>query len=204
VVAVQGGDLTAEVVDHLLTVAERLREGFEGAAARADLSAGQAKALRHLAAAGPVAMRDLASRMRCDASNVTGIIDRLEERGLVVRRVAAGDRRVKSLFVTPDGQLVAEQLWRQVCEQAAALLEMGDAEWSALVPLLRRAGTRCATGACGREAGDGPPGGADAATAGRPAGRARSERPPAPAAASGPAPTTVTPGERTGVAAATR
>jgi len=148
-------DLTAEVVEHLFTVAEHLREGFDRAAARADLSAGQAKALRHLAAAGPVAMRDLAVRMHCDASNITGIVDRLEARGLVVRRVADGDRRVKSLVVTPDGRRLADTMWRQVCEQAAAVLEMTDEERAALALLLRRAGTRCAAGAVCQ--GDGAP-----------------------------------------------
>jgi DNA-binding MarR family transcriptional regulator len=149
VVAVQGGDRTEEVVEYLFTVVEHLREGFDRAAARADLSTGQAKALRHLAVAGPVAMRDLASRMRCDASNITGIVDRLEHRGLVVRRVGAGDRRVKSLFVTADGQRLAEQIWRDVCEQAEVVLAMSDEESSALILLLRRAGARCTPGACG-------------------------------------------------------
>jgi len=140
---VPGGDVTAEVVEHLFTVVEQLRDWFDRAAAAEDLSAGQAKALRHLSVTGPVAMRDLASRMHCDASNITGIVDRLEQRGLVVRRVADGDRRVKSLSVTAAGQRVAEQLWREVCEQAAAVLEMSDEESSAFIVLLRRAGTKC-------------------------------------------------------------
>jgi DNA-binding MarR family transcriptional regulator len=156
VVAVRGADRTAEVVDHLFTVVEHLREAFDRAAAGADLSLGQAKALRHLAVTGPVAMRDLASRMRCDASNITGIVDRLEARGLVVRRVADGDRRVKSLFVTADGHRVAETMWREVCAQAASVLEMSDEESSELVVVLRRAGARCAGAGCGwgPEAGD--------------------------------------------------
>jgi DNA-binding MarR family transcriptional regulator len=158
---VRPSDPTTEVVEHLFLVVEHLREGFERAAADAELSAGQAKALRHLAVAGPVPMRDLASRMRCDASNITGIVDRLEARGLVERRVAAGDRRVKSLVVTAEGRRVADRMWRQVCEHAAVVLELSDEEFSALLPLLRRAGTRCAgapgaTGAaCGREVAEG-------------------------------------------------
>jgi len=140
---VNGGDVTAEVVENLFTVVEHLREGFDRAAAHADLSAAQAKALRHLAVTGPLAMRDLASRMRCDASNITGIIDRLEERGLVVRQATAADRRVKSLVVTADGRRLADDMWRQVCEHAATVLETRDEEWSVVVPLLRRVGMRC-------------------------------------------------------------
>jgi DNA-binding MarR family transcriptional regulator len=133
-----GGDLNEEIVEQLFTLVEHLRAGFEAAAAECDLSVAQAKALRYVAIAGPVPMRDLACRMRCDASNVTGIIDRLEERGLVERRAEPGDRRVKSLVATPHGGEVALALWRQVRTSAATLLQMTDDECSALVFLLRR------------------------------------------------------------------
>src|ERR1700736_477259 len=41
----------------------------------------------------PIPMSDIARLLACDASNVTGIIDRLEARGFVERRGAPGDRR---------------------------------------------------------------------------------------------------------------
>ena len=43
----------------------------------------------------PQPMGELAKHMHCDNSNITGIVDRLTERGLVERRAAEGDRRVK-------------------------------------------------------------------------------------------------------------
>jgi MarR family transcriptional regulator, organic hydroperoxide resistance regulator len=135
---VTDGDPTEEIVEHLFTLVEHLRAGFEAAAADFDLSVAQAKALRHVAVAGPVPMGDLACRMRCDASNVTGIIDRLEDRGLVERRAAPGDRRVKSLVATARGAEVAGAMWRQVRASAIALLQMNDDERGTLVFLLRR------------------------------------------------------------------
>ena len=45
-------------------------------------------------------MSELANALFCDNSNVTGIVDRLEERGLVRREAAEGDRRVKLLVLT--------------------------------------------------------------------------------------------------------
>src|SRR5713226_4435512 len=57
------------------------------------LSPMQAHALRFLER--PVPMSELADTLWCDASNVTGIVDRLEARGLVERRPSDGDRRVK-------------------------------------------------------------------------------------------------------------
>jgi len=142
VIAVSGGDPTEEIVEHLFALVDRLRSGFESAAASFDLSVAQAKALRHVATAGPVPMRDVACQMRCDASNVTGIIDRLETRGLVQRRAAPGDRRVKSLVATPRGEEIARALWGEVRTGAAALLEMTDEERTTLVVLLRRVDIR--------------------------------------------------------------
>ena len=51
-------------------------------------------------------MSGLAELLFCDASNVTGIADRLEARGLIERRSAGGDRRVKVLALTSAGEVV--------------------------------------------------------------------------------------------------
>jgi DNA-binding MarR family transcriptional regulator len=132
-------DPTEEIVEHLFALVDRLRVGFEATAAAFDLSVAQAKALRHVAAAGPVPMRDLACRLRCDASNVTGIIDRLERRGLVERRASPADRRIKSLVATRKGDEVARALWIEVRARALTLMHLSDDERAMLVSLLRRA-----------------------------------------------------------------
>jgi len=132
-------DPTEEIVEHLFGLVDRLRVGFETTAAGFDLSVAQAKALRHLAQVGPVPMRELACRLRCDASNVTGIVDRLERRGLVERRASPSDRRIKSLVTTSEGDEVARALWIEVRAGALALLDLSDDERATLVALLRRA-----------------------------------------------------------------
>jgi len=132
-------DQTEEIVEHLFGLVDRLRVGFEATAADFDLSVAQAKALRHLAQAGPVPMRELACRLRCDASNVTGIVDRLERRGLVERRASSSDRRIKSLVTTREGDEVARALWVEVRTRALTLPHLTDDERAMLVSLLRRA-----------------------------------------------------------------
>src|SRR5581483_4643533 len=67
-----------------------------------DLAPQQMIALRILGG-GPRKMSELAQLLFCDNSNVTGIVDRLEERGLVRREAAEGDRRVKLLVLTKQG-----------------------------------------------------------------------------------------------------
>jgi MarR family transcriptional regulator, organic hydroperoxide resistance regulator len=54
-------------------------------------------------ALGPVSRRELAERLGCDPSNVTFLVNRLEERRLVSRARAAGDRRVRALALTAAG-----------------------------------------------------------------------------------------------------
>ena len=101
-----------ETAGLLMRAAERTRQGFEAAAASFGLTAPQARALLALREAAP--MRFLADHLRCDASNVTGIADRLEARGLVVRTAREGDRRVKLLALTGEGRRL-----RTALEEAA-------------------------------------------------------------------------------------
>ena len=54
----------------------------------------QLHALRLIEPGGPMPMSSLAGMLFCDNSNVTGIVDRLEARGLIERRTAEHDRRV--------------------------------------------------------------------------------------------------------------
>src|SRR4029077_11909060 len=51
----------------------------------------------------PLPMGQLAETLACDASNVTGLVDRLESRGLVAPRAAADGPGGKSPGVTPEG-----------------------------------------------------------------------------------------------------
>ncbi len=51
-------------------------------------------------------MRKLAQKLKCEPSNVTGIVDRLEAWGLVERRPDPGDRRVKVAAATDEGRRV--------------------------------------------------------------------------------------------------
>jgi DNA-binding MarR family transcriptional regulator len=66
----------------------------------------QLHALRLIEPGSELPMGALAQSLFCDPSNVTGIVDRLEARGLIERRGADHDRRVKILALTPKGEKV--------------------------------------------------------------------------------------------------
>src|ERR1700709_2175506 len=72
-------------------------------AAELELSPAQCHVLHLIEPGRPIPMGQLAETLACDASNVTGLVDRLESRGLVRRSPSAEDRRVKVLDLTPTG-----------------------------------------------------------------------------------------------------
>src|ERR671914_393946 len=76
----------------------------------------QLHALRLIEPGVEVPMSSLAGKLFCDASNVTGIVDRLEARGLIERRPAEHDRRVKLLVLTDAGERVRSTAERQMTE----------------------------------------------------------------------------------------
>jgi DNA-binding MarR family transcriptional regulator len=55
-------------------------------------------------------MGSVASSLHCDASNITGIIDRLVAQGLVTRRESQQDRRAKLLQLTAKGHKIIERI----------------------------------------------------------------------------------------------
>ncbi|PZH13139.1 MarR family transcriptional regulator, partial [Streptomyces sp. NTH33] len=91
--------LTLEVVELIGDVVARFHEDYEDAAGEHALTGAQARLLS-LLSLEPLPMRKLAQKLKCEPSNVTGIVDRLEARGLVERRPDPADRRVKLAAAT--------------------------------------------------------------------------------------------------------
>ena len=108
-------------------------------AAEFELAPAQVMALGRLEPGRPCAMSELAGALRCDNSNVTGIADRLEARGLVERRPAEHDRRVKMLHLTDEGAELRERLWERISRPPAALAGLSDEDARALRDILQRA-----------------------------------------------------------------
>jgi DNA-binding MarR family transcriptional regulator len=101
--------LTLEVLELIGEVVARFYEDYEEAAAEHALTGAQARLLS-LLSLEPLPMRKLANKLKCEPSNVTGIVDRLESRGLVERRPDPADRRVKLAAATEEGRRVARSL----------------------------------------------------------------------------------------------
>ena len=59
-------------------------------------------------------MSSLSGLLHCDASNVTGIVDKLESVSLVTRQESAKDRRIKIIQSTPAGLRLAQELLKDM------------------------------------------------------------------------------------------
>lgn len=71
---------------------------------RFGLTGPQSEVLRNLVHWGPLSSAELSRMSRVSPSNVTGIIDRLEKKGLVERVRQKGDRRIALINLTEAGR----------------------------------------------------------------------------------------------------
>ncbi|MFJ4618231.1 MarR family winged helix-turn-helix transcriptional regulator [Streptomyces sp. NPDC088812] len=129
--------LTLEVVELIGEVVARFHEDYEDAAAAYALTGAQARLLS-LLSLEPLPMRKLANRLKCEPSNVTGIVDRLEARGLAERRPDPADRRVKLAAATEEGRRVAKGLREGLRFAREPLAGLTEEERGVLRGLLRR------------------------------------------------------------------
>ena len=115
------------------------RAQFVGSMAALELTPVQGIVLRRLDPDRPTAMNELAEALACDASNVTGLVDRLEARGYVERRAAVGDRRVKTLVLTPAGIDLRRRVIERMSEPPEEIARLSPGDQRALRDILRRA-----------------------------------------------------------------
>ena len=108
-------------------------------AAACELTEAQCHVLRLLEPDTATPMRQLAERLQCDASNVTGIVDRLEARGLLERRANARDRRVKEIALTPGGAALRARILERLGRPPAHIERLSASEIRSLCTLLRKA-----------------------------------------------------------------
>jgi DNA-binding MarR family transcriptional regulator len=100
---------------------------------------GQLAYALHLIAREGTTMRALAFEMGCDASNTTGVVDRLERRGLIERRADPADRRVKRVVLTAAGRRMREKVEERLRIAPPAIAALSPADQRILREILERA-----------------------------------------------------------------
>lgn len=87
----------------------------------------------------PRTMGEIAELLRCDPSNVTGIADALEARGLARRRPSESDRRVKAIELTAKGERMRQRVMGELSVPPEWLAALSQKDQRTLRDLLRRA-----------------------------------------------------------------
>ncbi len=108
------------------------------AASAEDLTPMQAMLLDHLEDGIAVPMSDVARQLHCDKSNLTGIVDALEDRGLVERTTPPGDRRGRALVSTAQGRTVRTRLSRRLREDNPLIIRLEPSRLSELEQTLQQ------------------------------------------------------------------
>lgn len=117
-------DLAREVYNLLFQHFECEHRNWSAACREFGMTLPQAHLLRRLAPAMPMKMNGLADALDCDASNITGLVDKLEMRGLIQRQLERGDRRVKMIALTRPGIKFRAKLLKRLSEPSAAVTRL--------------------------------------------------------------------------------
>src|ERR1700730_8702901 len=128
--------LEGEVVGLWSQTPARLEAYFSELAAQHGLTAVQAKVLLLLQPDGAMTMRTIAGQLQYDASNLTGVIDRLEELGAVRRQPHPSDRRAKGVLLTESGHRMRKAFWERLTNRSGPLGKLNSRELSSLRSLL--------------------------------------------------------------------
>jgi MarR family 2-MHQ and catechol resistance regulon transcriptional repressor len=134
-------DLEREAIDEMTAWSPRERGGAFRQWHRHSLSLVHLNVLATLESEGPMPMSRLAEAMDVSDASATGIVDRMEKRGLVERRHGTEDRRTVLVHPTEAGG----QVFRDMAEHRRNLLakvlgELTDDEMAALLVGMRAIG----------------------------------------------------------------
>jgi len=135
----KAGD-TQTVYSQLMQLMFKSKHRIYQIAEKYDLTMMQSTALTMLAQDNPKAMRSLSDYFMCDASTVTGLVDRLEARNLIARENHPTDRRVKLLALTEEGSKIKEAIMAETLEIESKRLNkiLSEDERKVLQDLLNR------------------------------------------------------------------
>ena len=108
-------------------------------------------ALEALLHKGPLSITEIQSRVPLALGSMTAAVDRLEERGWIVRTSSPSDRRAKILKLSPKGKSVVEAAFtRHAADLETVMAVLPQREKRQLHGLLKRVGLFAAAARAGR------------------------------------------------------
>src|SRR6185295_10957384 len=133
-----GPDLANDTWRRMTDLFHSRKEQVMAIAAAHHLNPGAMNALLFIEPGQPCSMRTLADAWKCDASNVTWLVDRLEEHGLAERRPHPSDRRVRTVALTRKGMRMRAQIQSKLFEAPATFHDLTPEELETLGEILHK------------------------------------------------------------------
>jgi DNA-binding MarR family transcriptional regulator len=132
-------DTTEKTYQSIISTYKFMQKSVAKLLASEGLTQPQFYALRFVSKHGPVKMKELSDELQVTPANVTGVIDRLESRGLIKRTAQRGDRRATLLVLTAKGKALHSRVRRRYAEFVQGSLDVfTDDEKRNLMLLLER------------------------------------------------------------------
>ena len=127
-----------------ITLARQWHRVVDTRLAEAGLSDATWRPLVHLAEGGDgISQRDLAARISLDTSTLVRLLDMLETRGLVERRVDSSDRRARRIHLTAEGRTELARIRAMLLQAERELLaEISEDETGAMLDAFTRIAAR--------------------------------------------------------------
>lgn len=119
-----------QCLNFVLTKAQRnIHQLFKAELAPYGVTPGQYAVLRCLWDENAQTARKLTERLALDGSTITGILDRMEQKGLIIKLTDPKDRRAMQVTLTPQGRKLQEPLSQAIIDaNHKALLKLNEVE----------------------------------------------------------------------------
>ena len=128
-----------QIYEGLILLLFKTRQHLQSAGEGYDLSPVQGMLLITLNRLGSQSMQNLAHIMACDASNITGLTERLEAQGLIERISDERDKRVKKVLLTDAGKHTSSKILKRLADSGSSdLSALSDDERKLLTTLLTK------------------------------------------------------------------
>ena len=114
-----------------------LERRFLNVTTQLGVSKAQAQLLVQLPTDEALSQREMSQRLHCAPSSVVGLIDSLEERGWLTRRVDSVDRRVNVLVLTPAGRQARAHILHDLLDPPQAIRRLSIEQQCQLRDVLR-------------------------------------------------------------------
>jgi DNA-binding MarR family transcriptional regulator len=130
--------LAGEAQALLVIIGKRLERSGDAFFKEIGLSASQFEILRILWQQDQLTLGELSRLCCCAPANITGLVDRLEKKGLLRRTIDGEDRRIARICLTTEGQQLAEPTAQVVQQYLTAFDVFSPDELHELVGLLKK------------------------------------------------------------------